>query len=66
VALDLKSGQKKWMTPIAPIAQRQSGQTAALTVIPGVVFSGVRTACCAPFARRTASRSGSSTRFAIS
>jgi polyvinyl alcohol dehydrogenase (cytochrome) len=28
------------MTPVAPIAQRQSGQTAALTVIPGVVFSG--------------------------
>jgi len=39
-ALDLKSGQKKWMTPIAPIQQRQAGQTAALTVIPGVVFSG--------------------------
>jgi len=39
-ALDLKSGQKKWMTPVAPIQQRQAGQTAALTVIPGVVFSG--------------------------
>jgi polyvinyl alcohol dehydrogenase (cytochrome) len=39
-ALDLKSGEKKWSTPIAPTAQRQSGQTAALTVIPGVVFSG--------------------------
>jgi polyvinyl alcohol dehydrogenase (cytochrome) len=25
---------------IAPIPQRQSGQTAALTVIPGVIFSG--------------------------
>ena len=39
-ALDLKSGAKKWATPIAPIPQRQSGQTAALTVIPGAVFSG--------------------------
>jgi polyvinyl alcohol dehydrogenase (cytochrome) len=39
-AIDLKSGAKKWSTPIAPIPQRQSGQTAALTVIPGVVFSG--------------------------
>jgi polyvinyl alcohol dehydrogenase (cytochrome) len=39
-ALDLKTGAKKWNTPIAPMQQRQSGQTAALTVIPGVVFSG--------------------------
>src|ERR1041384_8013995 len=39
-ALDLKTGAKKWSTPIAPMQQRQSGQTAALTVIPGVVFSG--------------------------
>jgi len=39
-ALDLKTGEKKWMTPVAPTPQRQSGQTAALTVIPGVVFSG--------------------------
>jgi polyvinyl alcohol dehydrogenase (cytochrome) len=39
-ALDLKTGEKKWMTPIAPTPQRQSGQTAALTVTPGVVFSG--------------------------
>ena len=39
-ALDLKSGEKKWSTPVAPTPQRQSGQTAALTVIPGVVFSG--------------------------
>ena len=39
-ALDLKTGEKKWSTPIAPTPQRQSGQTAALTVIPGVVFSG--------------------------
>ena len=39
-ALDLKTGEKKWMTPSTPTPQRQSGQTAALTVIPGVVFSG--------------------------
>ncbi|HEY3161043.1 MAG TPA: PQQ-binding-like beta-propeller repeat protein [Vicinamibacterales bacterium] len=39
-ALDLKTGEKKWTTPVAPIPQRQAGQTAALTVIPGVVFSG--------------------------
>jgi polyvinyl alcohol dehydrogenase (cytochrome) len=39
-ALDLRTGEKKWMAPVAPIPQRQSGQTAALTVIPGVVFSG--------------------------
>jgi polyvinyl alcohol dehydrogenase (cytochrome) len=39
-ALDLKSGEKTWTTPVAPTPQRQSGQTAALTVIPGVLFSG--------------------------
>jgi polyvinyl alcohol dehydrogenase (cytochrome) len=39
-ALDLKTGEKKWTTPIAQTPQRQSGQTAALSVIPGVVFSG--------------------------
>jgi len=39
-AIDLKTGTKKWSTPIAPIPQRQTGQTAAPTVIPGVVFSG--------------------------
>jgi polyvinyl alcohol dehydrogenase (cytochrome) len=39
-ALDLKTGERKWVAAIAPIPQRQTGQTAALTVIPGVVFSG--------------------------
>jgi polyvinyl alcohol dehydrogenase (cytochrome) len=39
-ALDLKTGAKSWSAPVAPIPQRQAGQTAALTVIPGVVFSG--------------------------
>ncbi len=38
--LDLKSGAVKWKTPIAQMPQRQAGQTAALTVIPGVLFSG--------------------------
>jgi polyvinyl alcohol dehydrogenase (cytochrome) len=38
--LNLKTGTVNWKTPIAPMPQRQSGQTAALTVIPGVVFSG--------------------------
>ena len=40
-ALDLKTGERKWVATIAPFTPpRQSGQTAALTVIPGVVFSG--------------------------
>ena len=41
-ALSLKTGEKKWFTPLP--GQRPGGpfqgQTAALTVIPGVVFSG--------------------------
>jgi polyvinyl alcohol dehydrogenase (cytochrome) len=40
-ALDLKTGERKWLATIAPFTPpRQSGQTAALTVISGVVFSG--------------------------
>ena len=39
-AVDLKTGEKKWRAQVVPIPQRQSGQTAALTIIPGVVFSG--------------------------
>jgi polyvinyl alcohol dehydrogenase (cytochrome) len=38
--LDLKTGTVKWKTPITPMQQRQAGQTAALTAIPGVLFSG--------------------------
>jgi polyvinyl alcohol dehydrogenase (cytochrome) len=41
-ALDLKTGEKKWFTPI-PVSQAPGlagGETAALTAIPGVVFSG--------------------------
>ena len=41
-AISLKTGEKKWFTPLP--GQRPGGapqgQTAALTVIPGVVFSG--------------------------
>lgn len=41
-ALSLKTGTKEWFTPLP--GQRPGGppegQTAALTVIPGVVFSG--------------------------
>ena len=41
-AVSLKTGEKKWFTPLP--GQRPGGpfegQTAALTVIPGVVFSG--------------------------
>ena len=40
-ALDLRTGARKWVAKIAPFTPpRQVGQTAALTVIPGVVFSG--------------------------
>jgi polyvinyl alcohol dehydrogenase (cytochrome) len=41
-ALDLKTGEKKWFTAI-PASQAPGlagGETAALTAIPGVVFSG--------------------------
>lgn len=41
-AVDLKTGEKKWFTPLPgqKSAGRWEGETAALTVIPGVVFSG--------------------------
>jgi len=40
-ALDLRTGERKWVAKIAPFTPpRQVGQTAALTVIPGVVVSG--------------------------
>lgn len=41
-ALSLETGQKKWFTrlPGAKPGDMSEGQTAALTVIPGVVFSG--------------------------
>jgi polyvinyl alcohol dehydrogenase (cytochrome) len=40
-AVQLATGEKKWFTPIAAESQGQrGGQTAALTEIPGVIFSG--------------------------
>ena len=43
-AVDLKTGEKKWFTPLPGQQQAAPGQfageTAALTAIPGVVFSG--------------------------
>src|SRR5260370_8510061 len=41
-AVSLKTGEKKWVTPLPGQQPRGpfQGQTAALTVIPGVVFSG--------------------------
>jgi len=40
-ALDLRTGERQWVAPIAPFQPpRQVDQTAALTVIPGIVFSG--------------------------
>jgi len=40
-AVQLDSGEKKWFTPIAPAATTgPSGENAAITAIPGVIFSG--------------------------
>jgi polyvinyl alcohol dehydrogenase (cytochrome) len=40
-AVQLNTGEKKWFAPIAAAGQgARGGQTAALTEIPGVVFSG--------------------------
>jgi polyvinyl alcohol dehydrogenase (cytochrome) len=39
-AVQLTTGEKKWFTPIARTQGQRGGQTAALTSIPGVVFSG--------------------------
>jgi polyvinyl alcohol dehydrogenase (cytochrome) len=40
-AVQLTNGDKKWFTPIPPSQEgRGGGQTAAITGIPGVVFSG--------------------------
>jgi len=45
VALQLSDGVEKWFTPMEPpagdpVMARHRGQTAAVTLIPGVVFSG--------------------------
>ncbi len=40
-AVQLATGEKRWFTPVAgPTAPGPRGETAALTVIPGVIFSG--------------------------
>ena len=40
-AVQLDSGEKRWFTPIAPPAgPGPRGETAAVTAIPGVIFSG--------------------------
>jgi polyvinyl alcohol dehydrogenase (cytochrome) len=44
VALDLGTGERKWFTPVLPEdtagEPSRPGQSAAVTAIPGVVFSG--------------------------
>jgi len=44
VALDLGTGERKWFTPLSPAETPgeppRPGQSAAVTAIPGVVFSG--------------------------
>ncbi len=40
-AVQLTNGEKRWLTPIeAPTGSGPRGETAALTAIPGVIFSG--------------------------
>ena len=39
-ALDLRTGVRKWFTPVPTPQGRRTGVNAALAVIPGVVFSG--------------------------
>jgi polyvinyl alcohol dehydrogenase (cytochrome) len=40
VALQLSNGERRWFTPLTPPENRKSGQDAAVSAIPGVVFSG--------------------------
>jgi polyvinyl alcohol dehydrogenase (cytochrome) len=40
VALLLSNGERKWFTPMDPAQGRSGGQDAAVSVIPGVLFSG--------------------------
>lgn len=41
-AVDIRNGERKWFTPLAPAEGRTThpGQTGPLTAIPGIVFSG--------------------------
>lgn len=40
VALSLANGERKWFTELQPAAFRKNGQDAAISSIPGYVFSG--------------------------
>ena len=40
VALELSNGERRWFTPLDPPAGRKRGQDAAVSAIPGVIFSG--------------------------
>ena len=42
VALANSNGERKWFTPVEPMAGRGAGEDAAVSLIPGVVFSGGR------------------------
>jgi polyvinyl alcohol dehydrogenase (cytochrome) len=40
VALQFSNGERRWFTPLTPPANRKVGQDAAVSAIPGVIFSG--------------------------
>lgn len=40
VALQLSNGERRWFAPLTPPANRKVGQDAAVSSIPGVIFSG--------------------------
>jgi polyvinyl alcohol dehydrogenase (cytochrome) len=40
VALSLTNGERQWFTPIEPSGGRHGGHDAAISAVPGVIFSG--------------------------
>ncbi len=40
VAISLVNGERQWFTPIEPVPGRMTGQDAAVSAAPGVIFSG--------------------------
>ncbi len=40
VALQFSNGERRWFSPLTPPANRKVGQDAAVSAIPGVIFSG--------------------------
>jgi len=40
VALQFSNGERRWFTPLTPLSNRKTGQDAAVSAIPGVIFSG--------------------------